>query len=195
MSKTDTSAINLSTSYDLTDSSLEPICSYKRTNCDRCLDSSFFCRLDIGSRLEHEPNLLSDPRETRKKPTIWDNLNNKPLRLVAPGRSHSMCLISTTFRTSLVRAHTAWSGEFFCVRVRMRACMLDLVELIADTIGLFFSQLCFAQAVWTESCDQEDHSLRSLHVLLAYVTRNEIATILQSRKHHLHSRHPEAAKL
>lgn len=56
-------------------------------------------------------------------------------------------------------------------------------------------QLCAPQALRTESCHQEDHSIRPLYVLLAYTTRNEAFEILQSREHHLHPGHPKAPEL
>src|ERR1700761_2757530 len=82
---------------------------------------------------------------------------------------------------SLEREHTALYGK-------MRSG--ENARVIADPI-----QLRPSQAFGPESCHQEDHPFRSLHVLLAHPTRNEVVAILQSRKHHLHLGHPKTTEL
>lgn len=66
-----------------------------------------------------------------------------------------------------------------------------LIKSRADLLEQFSSP----QALRTESSHQENYPLRSQHVLLAYTTRNEIASTLQPREHHQYPRHPETKKL
>ena len=109
-------------------------------------------------------------------------LGNRLRRQVDLAKSASTYQISMTFRMWSAREHTVLFGQYCPHELFLRA--------FAE-----FLQLCTPQAFRTESRHQEDYALRPLHVLSSDTARDEVAALLQPRKHYQHLGHTEAAQL
>lgn len=70
-----------------------------------------------------------------------------------------------------------------------------VLNRIARSLPTDTTQLSAAQAIGSESGYQEDHSLRSFHVLSENFARDEVAALFQPREHHFHTRYSKAAQL